>query len=243
MDLDELCRSEGLDPDALEETVAWARARADELVAGLVADAELGPILDAVWEEESALNVLPPLDPLEHDSDASGPMGVEEASAALEVAPPPDYDDGRAYEEPSSSSEVPAEGMAEAEAGAQPEAAASAEPTTLRDMIADGARPVLGLPPIPGSYQAAPMKEMTQEIDADEIEMLDDDELELMMDDEPAAGPPTNEPPPSSGGDVPEWQQALNSAQLGGGSQADHDSGLLRIHPPGTRPPEPTPDE
>ncbi|MBL4684722.1 MAG: hypothetical protein JKY37_09055, partial [Nannocystaceae bacterium] len=29
--------------------------------------------------------------------------------------------------------------------------------------------------------------------------------------------------------DVPEWQAALNSASMGGGAQADEDSGLYRI--------------
>src|SRR5688572_21424362 len=63
MDLEELLRREGLDAEGLEKTVAWARDRAEELVAPLVADAELGPLLDDQWEEESSPNLMIGLSP------------------------------------------------------------------------------------------------------------------------------------------------------------------------------------
>ncbi|MEX1368691.1 MAG: hypothetical protein AB1Z98_36525, partial [Nannocystaceae bacterium] len=49
----------------------------------------------------------------------------------------------------------------------------------------------------------------------EEIELLDDDMIELVDEDEDED-------------EVPEWKAALTSAQLGGGQQADEDSGLLR---------------
>ncbi|MEM7151905.1 MAG: hypothetical protein AAF799_03640 [Myxococcota bacterium] len=57
----------------------------------------------------------------------------------------------------------------------------------------------------------------------EEIELLDDDDLELVEEDEDedeGQGPAESEPA--------EWAAALASAQLGGGDQADADSGLLK---------------
>ncbi len=212
MDLDELCASEGLDEQDLQDTVQWAKARADELVAGLVADAELGPILDAAWEDESALNRLPSAPP---------PLALEDALV------------GSADEAAAIAREVieAALGQAQAETDMAATPSEPEEPTQpraeLRDMLAHGAKPALDLPPLPGAGHA-PMKEMTQEIDADEIELLDDEDLEL-VDDEPPAPPSADEAGGRGVDEVPEWQQALASAHLGGGAKADHDSGLLRI--------------
>lgn len=211
MDLEELCRSEGLDPDSLDETVRWAKSRAEELIAGVVADSELGPILDAQWEDESGLDVLPT---------AAATQGAEatpaaEADAGLDALP----------------------AQAEPQASTQPRA-------ELRNMLAEGARRAMDLPPLPGGGHAAPMKEMTQEIDADDIELLDDDDLMLVEDDDDDE---EDEPAADAGGggggdEVPEWQQALNSAHLGGGEQADHDSGLLRM-PKAAEPAPPDEDD
>lgn len=72
------------------------------------------------------------------------------------------------------------------------------------------------------------------EEEIEEIELLDDDMIELVEDDDDDADEA------DMGGDedeVPEWKAALTSAQLGGGPQADEDSGLLR--PPSSPEPEP----
>jgi hypothetical protein len=237
MDLEELCQAEGLDADELQRTVQWARTRSEEIVAGLVADAELGPILDAVWEDESGLNRLPvrAADPEVAAAPAPESDPIDEEMAPVDVGAL--VDDVLAHSEQGAANGARPEVAAANGATDQGEAqAASADPglpdeaddeitapqdppSNLRDMLAGGARPALEQPPM-GESTAPSTKEMTQEIEVDDIELLDDDDLEL-VDDEPEPSDAVDEPP--------EWQQALNSAALGGGAEADHDSGLLRM--------------
>jgi len=99
---------------------------------------------------------------------------------------------------------------------------------------------------MPEGHQEAPgvTHSGSIEIDEDEIELLDDDDLELVDDDDddqPSEAPsggtqpgtPAPAPPPAGGNghaeNVPEWQAALTSAQLGGGAEADQESGLYRL--------------
>lgn len=83
MELEELLDREGLDADAVVETVAWAHGRAQELLSGAEADPELGPLLDGGPVPEGG--PLPPL-PAAHpeavaDEDGADPDAIAAAAA------------------------------------------------------------------------------------------------------------------------------------------------------------------
>lgn len=214
MDLEELLQAEGLDAERLKDTVEWARGRADELVSGLIADAELGPLLDAQWEDEG-----------------SQPIRLSELAGA--PAPSPSEDDGGELEERASPV-----GELQARDPAVPHEPAHEDVTQPRALSPgrEDSRPNLPLPPIPGTPRTvAPAT--TDEIVDDEIELLDDDDLELVEDSLTRGRIPSDDPGEDPGeDDVPEWKRALSSAQMGGGAQADHDSGLWRMNGPGGAP-------
>jgi hypothetical protein len=216
MDLEELLQREGLDAERLRETVAWAKDRADELVAGLVADAELGPLLDAQWEDEgSSARPLPraPVKPALQARELGDDRGAPDEVARASSDPGLDFalaDAGLVAPSEVVHGEPPPEDVT------QPRAF----PPAPRDR--DGSRPDLPLPPLP----VAPST--TEEIVDDEIELLDDEDLEL-VEESLARRAPESQGGAHDADDVPEWKRALSSAQMGGGLQADHDSGLYRL--------------
>jgi hypothetical protein len=223
MDLEELLQREGLDPERLRETVAWAKDRADELVAGLVADAELGPLLDDQWEDEGSQPRLLPRPPVERREPAASEEAARQSS-----------DPGLDFALADAGLVAPSE-PAVAEEVTQPRAF----PPAPRDR--EGSRPNLPLPPLPlpGVPRPDASPSTTEEIVDDEIELLDEEDLELVEESLARRAPqsehgaehaPEAEPgPDGEGEDVPEWKRALSSAQMGGGLQADRDSGLYRL--------------
>lgn len=217
MDLEELLQREGLDAERLRETVAWAKDRADELVAGLVADAELGPLLDAQWEDEGSSARPLPRAPMKPALQARRELG-DDRGAPDEVARA-SSDPGLDFALADAGLVAPSEvvhGEPPPEDVTQPRAF----PPAPRDR--EGSRPNLPLPPLP----VAPST--TEEIIDDEIELLDEDDLELVEESLARRAPESQLAAPADD-DVPEWKRALSSAQMGGGLQADRDSGLYRL--------------
>lgn len=271
MELEELLQAEGIAAEDLEDTLAWARGRAEELAAELSADAELGPLLTGEGVSEPvplpdrsvAAEPAPepePSPPAESAASLADELAAElaaetaiddlspasEAAAALaDLPPPPERPDlpevgpgveespmaDAAYDQGSVASPLPEPPQEEPLPGVpdlpgpaveQPAVGAAAvegpdDVTQPRELMPDGHE-------MPGVTHSGSI-----EIDEDEIELLDDDDLEL-VDDEDGADAPA---PPAGGNghsdEVPEWQAALTSAQLGGGAKADHDSGLYRL--------------
>lgn len=233
MDLEELLQREGLDAERLRETVAWAKDRADEIVAGLVADAELGPLLDAQWEDEGSQARPLPRPPVQassqiHDTAASAtPTEVARASS----------DPGLDFALADAGLVAPTE-AAKGEGVAEEVTQPRAFPPAPRDR--EGSRPNLPLPPLPGAHRPEIAPAHTDEIVDDEIELLDDEDLELV--EESLARGRAPQPAAADDEDVPEWKRALSSAQMGGGLQADRDSGLYRLdRVAGAPPPEDEP--
>lgn len=277
MELEELLASEGIEGDGdAADTLAWARQRAEELVAGLVADHELGPLLDADFASSGANGAAADVPqvhargtteptPVAEDSAAevvgdvpeAMPLGAETASALADLPPPPERPDlpevgpgveagpmaDAAFDQGSVAKALPSED--EALLGVPPVDGAPASPDVVAadSVLSEGngddiTQPRALVPSEPGVTNSGSI-----EIDDAEIEMLDDDDLELVEEDddddqapdEAAAAPALEGAPPSDGpdtgegGSVPEWQAALNSAAMGGGEDADRDSGLYRI--------------
>lgn len=273
MELEELLQAEGIAAEDLEETLAWARGRAEELAAELSADAELGPLLTGVGVSEPvALPDAP--QPVARSSTEPSPSAPEESAASLadelaaELAAETSIDDFSPGSEaaaaladlppPPERPDLPEVGPG-VEAGPMADAAydqgsvASPLPEPPLDEplpgVPDAAGPAVEQPgvgagPVDGPEDTTQPRELVSdgheapgvthsgsiEIDEDEIELLDDDDLELVDDEDGSEAPA----PPGGGNghaeDVPEWQAALTSAQLGGGAKADHDSGLYRLN-------------
>lgn len=301
MDLDDLLEREGIDTSEVDDTLAWARTRAEELVVGLDSDPELAALL------EGGATPTPTGEPdAELDLDTTQPRSVDEAAAELAEAEAQvavaqaEFDDAGAEDPPELDplagidfDDLP--GVDEDE-DQEPLAPALVEPplgnrdhepeegvdSTIPSMQAPlsvdetlsmstegfsvdqtqrAANP-LDAAPEGALHEVSPThiertdggeaadalasaaegrEEDEEEIEEfEEFEILDDDDLELVEDDDDdddevdAASIASSTTP---AGEVPEWQAALTSAQLGGGREADEDSGLL------PRPESPEPSE
>ena len=285
MELEELLQAEGIAAEDLEDTLAWARGRAEELAAELSADAELGPLLTGEGVSEPV--PLPDRTP-EPEPDAPEPIarggtepslsppvesaasladelaaelaaetavddfatpGSDAADALADLPPPPQRPDlpevgpgveagpmaDAAYDQGSVASPLPEPPEDEPLPGVPDAAAPDVEQPAV------GAAPVEGPDDVtqprelmPEAHDQAPgvTHSGSIEIDEDEIELLDDDDLELVDEEDGDDGGDAPATPPGGNGhseEVPEWQAALTSAQLGGGAKADHDSGLYRL--------------
>lgn len=227
MELQELLDSEGLGPDEMAETLAWARERAEELVAGLVADGELGPLLDADFEGSPLPQRESSDESFASPDDEARAVSAATADALAELPAPPD------------GPELPevAAGVEGSVATSLPEADQGHSAEVVQATHGLGIEPAgdeITQPRALNEAMAGVTNSGSIEIDDEEIELLDDDDLELVDDDDagvdgPTAAPPAMPGPAASQQDVPEWQAALNSASMGGGAQADQDSGLYRI--------------
>ncbi len=154
MQLEELLEAEGLDADATQRTLEWARARAVEIVAAMPAGMEVSSLLENLPNFDAGghdAGVAEPIaKPRQEVSDASSSDIAAEVEAGFdelgigaepgpaedeaELPPPPDHDDSKAV---------------------------------APDMLAG----------VPDSGALEPLH-------SGEIEMLDDDELELVEDGE-----------------------------------------------------------
>ena len=89
MELDDLLEREGLDAQSVEQTLEWARDRAQQLVADVGADPELGPLLDdAAPVPSTPVQVAPPapVETVNQAPAAAEPEGAEEAPVEAEPA-------------------------------------------------------------------------------------------------------------------------------------------------------------
>ncbi|MCX4245416.1 hypothetical protein [Paraliomyxa miuraensis] len=88
MELDDLLRGEGLDAASLDDALAWARQRAEELVRDVGEDPELGPLLDGHGTPTGSV----PRTPTPAPSRKSGASTWTPAPAARRPTPPPAAD-------------------------------------------------------------------------------------------------------------------------------------------------------
>jgi len=120
MELEDLLQSEGLDADGAEGTLSWARARAEELVAGLVADSELGPLLDSAAANTAEQDDVPR---------PARTGGTQPSMAAVSDRPEPP-----APHDPEAAEDSPPVAAAPAQEAQSPASEAPAESATPSEM-------------------------------------------------------------------------------------------------------------